>query len=383
MRFKTRFTINHNNSKSILLTLEVKGEIFAYIMSSTLSPSILALTVVCSFAIEVWKVLENRFSSISRSHIMNLKGELQNLKKGADTVDFYLQKIKVVRDKLLIVGVIIDNEELFHITIKGLPEEYNTFRSAIRTRSTQFSFDELSTMLNAKEESLNEGLDVKNQIFAMAASSTSRYNGNYNQYNRGRGRKNYNNRGGRGGRGSDNQSPHFNQFSQFQSNQSNTTAASPRLGRPTCQICGKLGHLAIDCYHRMDYAYQGKHPPIKLATMAIAYNACLAQEQPWLANSAAIDHVTASLKQLSFPKPYTGQDHLTIGNGQNLPITHIGKTLILSSYSTLHLNNVLRVPSIFSNLAFVYKICSDNKCWCYFNENILSIQALTTGKALY
>ena len=45
-------------------------------MSSTLSPSILALTVVCLFAMEVWKVLENRFSSISRSHIMNLKGEL-------------------------------------------------------------------------------------------------------------------------------------------------------------------------------------------------------------------------------------------------------------------------------------------------------------------
>ena len=26
--------------------------------------------------------------------------------------------------------------------------------------------------------------------------------------------------------------------------------------------------LAIDCYHCMDYAYQYKHPPIKLAAMA-------------------------------------------------------------------------------------------------------------------
>ena len=87
-------------------------------ISSTLSPTILALIVGCTSTMEVWKVLENRFSSISRSHVMNLKGELHNLKKGADTIDVYLQKIKVVRDKLLAIGVVIDDEELLYITIK-------------------------------------------------------------------------------------------------------------------------------------------------------------------------------------------------------------------------------------------------------------------------
>ena len=42
----------------------------------------------------------------------------------------------------------------------------------------------------------------------------------------------------------------------------------------------------------MDYAYQGKHPPSKLAAMATA---CLASDQPWLTDSAAIDHVTSRL----------------------------------------------------------------------------------------
>ena len=56
---------------------------------------------------------------------MNLKGELHNLKKGSDIVDLYLQKIKVVRDKLLAIGVIVDDEELLHIAIKRLPKEYN------------------------------------------------------------------------------------------------------------------------------------------------------------------------------------------------------------------------------------------------------------------
>ena len=105
-------------------------------ISSTLSPTVLALTVGCASAVEVWKVIENRFSSVSTSHILNLKSELHNLKKGSDTADVYLQKIKIVRDKLLAVGVIVDDEELLHIAIKGLPKEYNAFRSAIRIRST-------------------------------------------------------------------------------------------------------------------------------------------------------------------------------------------------------------------------------------------------------
>ena len=103
---------------------------------------------------------------------MNLKGELHNLKKGVDYVNLYPPKIKVVRGKLLSVGVIIDDEKLLYITIKGLPKEYNTFRSGIRTKSTQLSFDELSTMLNVEEESLNEGLDFKDPIFAIAAAAT-------------------------------------------------------------------------------------------------------------------------------------------------------------------------------------------------------------------
>ena len=87
----------------------------------------------------------------------------------------------------------------------------------------------------------------------------------------------------------------------------------------------------------MDYAYQGNHPPTKLVAMATASNAAIT-------------------------KPYTGQDHLTVGNGQNLPITHIGKVQFPTQNPSLHLNNVLRVPSIASNLASVHKLCHDNNC---------------------
>ena len=102
--------------------------------------------------------------------------------------------------------MVIDDEELLHIAIKGLPKEYNAFRFAIRTRSAKLSFDELSTMLNAEEESLNEDLEVKDPVFAMASTTPKLNNSGYNQaFNRGRGRGNYNNMGGKGGRGPSNQ----------------------------------------------------------------------------------------------------------------------------------------------------------------------------------
>nr|POF07247.1 primary amine oxidase [Quercus suber] len=69
------------------------------------------------------------------------------------------------------------------IRIKGLPKEFNAFKSAIRTRSTQLSFDELSTLVNAEEESLNDGLEVKDSIFAMAASANQKSNGNGYNHN--------------------------------------------------------------------------------------------------------------------------------------------------------------------------------------------------------
>ena len=109
----------------------------------------------------------------------------------------------------------------------------------------------------------------------------------------------------------------------------------------------------------------------------------MTQEQPWLGDSVATDHVTSSLNHLSFPNPYTSQEHLTVGNGQNLPITHIGNPLIPSTNSAIQLRNVLRVPSIASNLALVHKICHDNNCSCYFDANTLLIQVLAMGTVLY
>ena len=73
------------------------------------------------------------------------------MKKGTDTIDGYFQKSKQIRDKLIVISVFLDDEELFHIVLDGLPSEYDSFSSAIRTRSDVFSVEELNTLLNVEE----------------------------------------------------------------------------------------------------------------------------------------------------------------------------------------------------------------------------------------
>ena len=94
-RVPEKFLKDHSGTVTAVLNPDFlvwksKEKALLTFISSTLTPSVLAITVGCSSALEVWKVLENRFSSFSRSHVMNLKGELHNVKKGSDSVDTYL-----------------------------------------------------------------------------------------------------------------------------------------------------------------------------------------------------------------------------------------------------------------------------------------------------
>jgi glutathionylspermidine synthase len=81
--------------------------------------------------------------------------------------------------------------------------------------------------------------------------------------------------------------------------QQSQSAPQAKLEWPTCQICWKQGHYVIDCYHRMDFAYQGKNPTTKLTAMASASNIQHTQSaETWLTNSGASDHISASSNNL-------------------------------------------------------------------------------------
>ena len=78
--------------------------------------------------------------------------DLHNIKQ--ETTDFmnsFLQKIKDARDHLVAVGVQIDNEEILHIVMKGLPHEYHAFSTVIRTQNDATSFEDIHVLLIVEE----------------------------------------------------------------------------------------------------------------------------------------------------------------------------------------------------------------------------------------
>ena len=111
------------------------------------------------------------------------------IKKGIDSIDGYFQKIKQVRDKLPAVSVFLDDEELLHITIDGLPSKYDSFSSAIWTRSDVLSIEELNILLNAEERVIKKRSNVVDpNLVAMAMNFLSQGQG----FSLGRGGRNNN-----------------------------------------------------------------------------------------------------------------------------------------------------------------------------------------------
>ena len=248
------------------------------LLYSTLSSPVLAMVVGLSTSQEVWDKLEERFTCTAGANVLNLKLELQSIKKGNESMNSYLQRIKTVRDKLSAVGVHSDPEELLHVILKGLPKEFAPFASAIRTRDGILSLEKLSVLLQTEEQSMQETNDpFSNSALAMFVSHnkpSNGYNANHSYNNsRGRGRNSFSR--GRGGRSSSFNNQNFNpnpSLAASQPQQQPQFAPQVKSERPTCQICWKQGHYAIDCYHRMDFVYQGKNAPTKLAAMASASN---------------------------------------------------------------------------------------------------------------
>ena len=61
-------------------------------------PSKFSLVVGINNASEVWNTLEQQFTSTSRANILNLKIDLQSIKKGTDNINGFLHRIKAARD---------------------------------------------------------------------------------------------------------------------------------------------------------------------------------------------------------------------------------------------------------------------------------------------
>ena len=133
----------------------------------------------------------------------------------------------------------------------------------------------------------------------------------------------------------------------------------------------------------MDFSFQGRHAPSKLAAM-VANSSQIHGANGWLTDTGCFDHVTPNLANLSLQQqPTSGSEAVTIGNGQELPVTHIGSGELCTFSHNFRLDGVLIIPDLASNLLSIHKLCLQNNACCYFDAYRFSIQDLPSGKILY
>ncbi|KAM0942885.1 putative RNA-directed DNA polymerase [Dioscorea sansibarensis] len=127
------------------------------------------------------------------------------------------------------------------------------------------------------------------------------------------GRSSSQKRGGGGGRGR----------IRSQQQQGHSSSCRPK---PTCQICHKVGHEAISCWHRYNQNYQPEDV-VKMAAAATT-TPSYPVNTDWYIDSGATYHITNELERLSTRERYRGADQVQVANGTDNAtqrILHQGK----------------------------------------------------------
>lgn len=182
-------------------------------------------------------------------------------------------------------------------------------------------------------------------------------------------------------------------------------------------MCGKFGHVAAICFHRFDKQFTGSRqgtgrptgphyspgstsnqgrssPPLSnTASSSTAFvsttsknlfvtNSETGYDSSWYVDSGASNHVTRDYSQLMSPIDYGGKKTVKVGNGNELPISHLGSSVVHTNAGDLNLENVLCVPAITKNLVSVSKLASDNNVFTEFHDDFCLVKDKGTGSVV-
>ncbi|KAJ8645920.1 hypothetical protein MRB53_007668 [Persea americana] len=92
---------------------------------------------------DVWTALEKHFSSQSRARLLQLRLQLQTVKKDTLSITNYLQKVKIFTGHLTAAGHSIPDDEILLYILGGLGHEYDALATSITTCTELIDLDEL------------------------------------------------------------------------------------------------------------------------------------------------------------------------------------------------------------------------------------------------
>ncbi|KAB5529228.1 hypothetical protein DKX38_019309 [Salix brachista] len=170
---------------------------------------------------------------------LNLRFQLQSLKKGNLSIHDYMLKMRSLSETLASAGQLISDDELTLYILGGLGHDYDSVVVNLTSRHDQVTLQEVQYMLQSQEMRLE-------QLNLSTPSDTYTPNANLATYFR----KSLNLQG------------FNNNFSNTPRNFANDRGHGKgkwgRGNRPHCQLCNRPGHIALKCYHRFDISFQGQ-----------------------------------------------------------------------------------------------------------------------------
>ncbi|RVW86356.1 Retrovirus-related Pol polyprotein from transposon RE1 [Vitis vinifera] len=355
-------------------------------MYSTLNPDIMGQIVGFQTSHEAWMALHKIFSTSSKARIMQLRLEFQTTKKGGDSMLDYILKMKSISDNLAAVGEPVKDRDHILQLLGGLGPDYNSIVASLTAREDDLSLHSVHNILLTHEQRLHLQHSSPTDLpFASAHMASVPFRQPSRPH----------------------QPCHYHHPSRPQHQVSSSSNRPPTRfhpqqprnhypipsahnkphhlsTRPQCQLCGKFCHTVIKCYHRFDINYQGNNgvPPAQASFSHAMLAAAPDHQDSWFFDTGATHHLSHSTQTLSCVQPYSGTDQVTIGDGNSLPILHIGTKSFFFPSKTFSLNQVLHVPHLSTNLISVSKFCTDNAVFFEFHSSYFFVKDQVTKKIL-
>jgi hypothetical protein len=352
----------------------MQDQIILGAINSTLTEKMLTHVTRCTTSRSAWTTLETLFTSQSRARTMQVHYQLATLKKESSSVADYFQRFQSLTDSLATVGQPVNDFEMVAFLLAGLGPDYDPFVTSVTTRVEPLSGEEIYGHLLSHElrlEHHHSSIDLSVTGAHYAARGANSFRPHRNGYNSilgappsGRGpSRPYSNRQSRG--------------------RGRNTYFFPGRGsspRPVCQVCNRVGHIALDCSNRYNESFSRDSPQPPQAYLSAPSHG---PDLTWYPDSGATHHVTSDMKNLNLKsEEFHGPDQIRIGNGKGLSIHHIGHTRLFSPTLHFDLLNVLHVPQISKNLLSVHKFTSDTNTFFEFHPNYFLLKDRRSKKLL-
>ncbi|KAF7838902.1 Retrovirus-related Pol polyprotein from transposon TNT 1-94 [Senna tora] len=317
--------------------------LMAWLVDS-MTEGMLTHIVGCASSAEIWQTLEELFVSQTRAKERQLKTLLRSTKKGNLSMNDYLLEIKKTVDALTSIGAPVSRHDTIESILDGLPEEYEGFVTSISLHTTKYTVPEIHALLLAQETRLDKF--KKNVEVVSANVAQTQDNAKSRNYNR----SSSQNRGGsQNNRGSfrfpNNSSNNFQSRQGFQQGRGRGRINQWQGQRAQCQVCGKWGHIAVNCYNRYnqnfteDALVQAQSQMPSSSTSAAPAQALLATPETlidpdWYPDSGASNHLTNNANNIQQKQPYDGGETVRIGNGKDSQHSSLSLTSDPSSSPT-------------------------------------------------